>query len=99
MNLFERLVMSMYFGFKKWIDSFVKEKGFDREMMIYDGKGIDGYHYKIRFGELIDSMKRTNFKDKKKLKEIIIKIDSQKGDLISFFKFLSVSLTDNYEVA
>jgi len=89
----------MYVSFKKWIDTFVSEKGFDRNMTIFDGKGIDGCHYRIKFGEMIDALKRSNFKDRKQLKALIIKIDSQNGDLLNFFKFLSVSMTDNYRVA
>lgn len=83
-------------NFKKWLDNFVEEKGFDHKMTIYEGKGIDGCYYKITFGELIHSLKRLKWKDKQQLKELIIKIDSQNGDLLYLFMSFAASMTDNH---
>ena len=85
--------------FKKCLDDFVDTKGFDRKMIIYKGKGLDGCYYEITFGELIDSLKRTNFKDKQQLKYLITMVDAQNGDLIYLFMSFAISMTDNYGVA
>ena len=79
------------FGFNKWLDVFVEEKG------------LDVNHYFTKSGEkwgdnliplsvVIEAAKTASSNEQHRIKEVLVKIDFKNGDVMHFFDYLAGGL-------
>ena len=76
--------------FNSWLDTFLDEKNIDMENII-EVEGSLGINY-IPVSIVIDRMKETTSDEQKKIKDIIVKIDFNNGDIMHFITHLAKSL-------
>jgi len=74
--------------FNTWIDTFIEEKGIDRETFI-DVESENGTPNSIPVGCVVDQLKVEEKSTQAQAKNIIVKIDFHNGDVMDFFKFLA----------
>ena len=82
-------------SFEKWLDLFIKEKGIDLEDII-TVETTENTHY-FEIGNIIENIKRTSKEEQAKIKDTIVKIDFNNGDVIDYFKELARALANNYD--
>lgn len=74
----------------EWLDTFLDEKNIDREELL-EVKGPSGMNI-IPVGVVADAMKAAPFEEKKKIRDVLVKIDFHNGDVLHFFKHLADAL-------
>jgi len=77
--------------FAKWLDTFVEEKGLDREQSFEVEGPVWGTNW-IPLEVVIEHMKIASKQEQQQIKEIIVKIDFKNGDVMHFFKHLAGAL-------
>lgn len=80
--------------FNTWIDTFIEEKGIDRETFI-DVESDNGTMNCIPVGCVVDQLKVEEQSTQAQAKNIIVKIDFQNGDVMDFFEFLAKKMAIN----
>lgn len=73
--------------FDKWIDTFIDEKGIDRETML-EVEGPSGMNF-IPVQCIVDMMKIAPEREQRVIKDTIVKIDFLNRDVLHYFKFLA----------
>ena len=81
-------------SFNQWLDTFIKEKGIDLEytFTIED----NGVTHIFELGNVIENIKATSKEEQNAIKDMIVKIDFNNGDVVDYFKHLSKALVKNY---
>jgi len=74
--------------FNKWLDTFCEEKGIDLEDVFEIDDNI------IPYGVIVEHIKIAPEHEQKKIKDIIVKIDFQNGDVLHFFRHLGKALVN-----
>lgn len=82
-------------SFEKWLDRFIEEKGIDLDYIITIETNENTHYFEI--GNIIDNIKRTSKEEQTKIKDTIVKIDFNNGDIIDYFKELARALANNYD--
>jgi len=77
--------------FNTWIDTFVSEKGIDTEKT-FEVEGKEWGMNIIPVGVIIEHMKITTAEEQAGIKDIIVKIDFNNGDVLHFFKHLAQAI-------
>jgi hypothetical protein len=82
-------------AFQKWLDTFVEEKGIDRER-VFDFTEGDVWHY-MPVGAVLDFLRNeANRADQSNAKQIIVMIDFKNGDVYHFLRHLAHGLAAAY---
>jgi hypothetical protein len=76
--------------FSTWLDTFVDEKGIDREQTL-EVAGPSGTNY-IPVQCLIDTMKRAPVTEQTGIKNMIVRIDFVNGDVLDYFRHLAQAI-------
>lgn len=76
--------------FNKWIDTFVSEKGIDLEHM-FEVEGPSGTNW-IPVAVVVEHMKIAQMTEQAAIKDMIVRIDFQNGDVLDFFNHLAKAL-------
>jgi len=74
--------------FKEWLDTFVDEKGLDREQIITVEGRVWGDNF-IPLQCVIDAAGQSTYYEQTKIKEILVRIDFGNGDPMHFFRHLA----------
>lgn len=76
--------------FIKWLDLFIAEKGIAVEERFEIV--VDGVPNNFAYFNIIEQIKRTSDDEQAKIQEMIVKIDSQNGDVKDYFRHLAIPL-------
>jgi hypothetical protein len=76
--------------FNKWLDTLVSEKGIDTEQM-FSVEGPTGTNW-MCYRNVLDSIKNTSKGEQKKIKDMIVRIDFQNGDVKGYFRHLAQAI-------
>jgi hypothetical protein len=76
--------------FKNWIETFVSEKNIDIETII-EADGDSGVNF-IPVGVLLDAMSKANPDHQKQMKQTLVMIDFNNGDIMHYFKHLAKAI-------
>lgn len=81
-------------SFNQWLDTFIQEKGIDLDytFTIED----EGITHIFELGNVIENIKTTSIEEQNAIKDMIVKIDFNNGDVVDYFKHLSKALVKNY---
>lgn len=81
-------------SFNQWLDTFIQEKGIDLDytFTIED----EGITHIFELGNVIENIKATSKEEQNAIKDMIVKIDFNNGDVVDYFKHLSKALVKNY---
>lgn len=81
-------------SFNQWLDTFIQEKGIDLDytFTIED----EGIIHIFELGNVIENIKATSKEEQNAIKDMIVKIDFNNGDVVDYFKHLSKALVKNY---
>lgn len=82
-------------SFNKWLDTFIEEKGIDLEET-FTIEGENNTHI-FEIGNVIENIKATSPKEQAQIKDMIVKIDFNNGDVVDYFKHLARALAENFE--
>ncbi len=82
-------------AFNKWLDTFIEEKGIDLEQVIEIKTETNTHYFEV--GNIIDNIKATTPEEQAGIKDMIVKIDFHNGDVVDYFRYLSLELAENYE--
>ena len=77
--------------FKKWLNTFIDEKGIDREHIIEAEGPVYGTNM-IPVQVLITHMENAPTHEQKAIKSMIVKIDFHNADVMDYFKHLSQAI-------
>jgi hypothetical protein len=79
--------------YNEWLDTFIEEKGIDTEeyFSLTNSKGTS---HSMPYGVVIEHIKIASQEEKKKIKDIIVKIDFKNGDVKHFFRHLAQALVE-----
>ena len=78
-------------NFKKWLNTFVDEKGLDCDQVIEIQGPIYGTNY-IPLQCVIDAILVAPEHEQKGIKEMLVKIDFVRGDVLDYFKHLAKAI-------
>ena len=78
--------MSKTSSFGRWLDTFISEKGLDRDHT-FEVEGKSGTNW-IPLGCLVDVMKQAPKHEQAGIKSMIVKIDFVNGNVLNYFKHL-----------
>jgi hypothetical protein len=81
--------------FEKWLDTFVEEREFDTEEIIFEGEDKLGTLHIIDLGYLVEVIKTATQLEKSKIKDMIVKLDFLNGDIKHFFQYLAKGYVEN----
>lgn len=81
--------------FEKWLDTFIDEKCIDPSEEFKSTNGSISMQFS--YADIIDNIKYTSVDEQKKIKDMLIKIDFQNGDIKDYFKHLSKALIPRRE--
>jgi len=76
--------------FDEWLDTLVEEKGYNVEQFI-TVEGESGQNI-MSLEIVLEAIKKACQEDKKKIKNMLVKIDFHNGDCMHFFKHLAGAL-------
>lgn len=81
---------------EKWLETFLEEKGIDLELRLYNVWSGTAMH--MVSGEVVkEAILKANTQEKRFIKETLVKIDFQNGDINHFLKHLAKCyVTANY---
>ena len=81
-------------SFNKWLDIFIREKEIDLDytFTIED----EGITHIFELGNVIENIKTTSKEEQNAIKDMIVKIDFNNGDVVDYFKHLAKALVKNY---
>lgn len=77
-------------NFRTWINTFINEKGIDRETMI-EAEGPSGTNF-IPVGCLVDCMIGAPKHERDGIKRMIVMIDFKNGNVMHYFKHLAQAI-------
>lgn len=80
-------------NFEEWLDTFLKEKGIDKEQFleIETDDPVFGNHI-MPLAVLIEAILATNKQEQEQIKNCLVKIDFMNGDVIHFFKHIAKAI-------
>ena len=81
--------------FENWLDTFIEEKGIDLDKIIEIK--TDGNTHFFEIGNIVEHIKATSREEQEKIKDTIVKIDVDNGNVIDYFEHLAKGLAQNYE--
>lgn len=81
--------------FDNWLDTFIEEKEIDLGHII-EIKTNNNVHY-FEIGNIIENIKATSKEEQAVIKDTIVKIDFNNGNIIDYFEHLAKALAENYE--
>ena len=81
--------------FEKWLETFVEEKGFDKECTLFEAEDKLGTLHIVDLGHLIEVIKTAAPSEKSKIKDTIVKLDFLNGDIKHFFQYLAKGYVEN----
>ena len=73
--------------FSNWLDTFLDEKGFDKNH-IFEHETENDFHM-VDAGCLIDFLKNLDHETQTKIKNTLVQIDFKNGDYMHFLNYLS----------
>lgn len=76
--------------FINWLDTFLEEK--DIELQERFEINVDGVPNNFAYLNVIEQIKITSDEEQEKIREMIVKIDSQNGDVKDYFRHLAIPL-------
>lgn len=76
--------------FNKWLETFVTEKGLDREER-FEVTGASGVN-SIPLGCIVDAMKSAPAHEQAAIKSMVVRIDFRNGDVRHYFRHLAQAL-------
>lgn len=76
--------------FINWLDTFLEEK--DIELQERFEINVDGVSNNFAYLNVIEQIKITSDEEQEKIREMIVKIDSQNGDVKDYFRHLAIPL-------
>ena len=77
--------------FNKWLDTFIEEKGINLEQS-FEAEGPGWGTNVIPYGVVVERIKTAPPAEKAKIKDILVKIDFKKGDVLPFLRHLGKAL-------
>lgn len=78
--------------FAKWLDTFIDEKGIDREhVMTVKGSGEWGDNL-MPVQVLIDALKEASPSDQEQVKSALVRIDFNNGKVLPFFEHIAQAI-------
>lgn len=77
-------------SFVAWLDTFVEEKGLDRDEH-FDVEGPSGTNV-FPLGVVIDTIKQANAQEQAAIKHQLVILDFQNRDVVDYFKHLARAL-------
>lgn len=78
--------------FINWLDTFLEEK--DIELQERFEINVDGVPNNFAYLNVIEQIKITSDEEQEKIREMIVKIDSQNGDVKDYFRHLAIPLAE-----
>lgn len=81
--------------FENWLDTFIEEKGIDLNQII-EIKTDNNTHF-FEIGNIVDNIKVTTKEEQAKIKDMIVKIDFNNGNVVDYFEHLAKGFAQNYE--
>lgn len=76
--------------FSRWLDTLVSEKGIDPEV-IMEIEGPSGTNY-MPIKIVLDGIKNTGAREQEAIRNMLVKIDFNNGDVVHYFKHLAKAL-------
>jgi hypothetical protein len=76
--------------FTKWLETFVTEKGLDREER-FEVQGASGVN-SIPLGCIVDAMKSAPAREQNAIRDMIVRIDFRNGNVRHYFAHLAQAL-------
>ncbi|MFP5109618.1 hypothetical protein ACSU6B_23110 [Neobacillus sp. C211] len=70
-------------NFKKWIETFVEEKGFQNEAFTFE---LQEQFHMVEMDFLVEFLKELDSVNQKKIKDMLVKIDFMNGNCLDFLK-------------
>lgn len=80
-------------NFENWIDTFISEKGIDLEQSFEFEDSTGGFNI-MQYQIVVDAMKIASNDEQKQIKEMLVKIDFQNGDVLHFLRHLGKGLAE-----
>jgi cation transport regulator ChaC len=77
-------------AFDKWLDTFLEEKGIDLEES-FEVRGAGGTNI-MTYGVVVEHMKIAPTHEQKQIKNMLVKIDFQHGDVKHYLRHLASAL-------
>lgn len=77
--------------FNKWLDTFIEEKEIDLEES-FEVEGPEWGTNIMSYGVIIEHIKIAPTHEQKAIKDMIVKIDFQNGDVKHFFRHLAKAI-------
>jgi hypothetical protein len=74
--------------YNEWIDTLIDEKGYDVNDIILEKEGSSGLNI-IELGAVIDQIKACALKERKAIRNMIVRIDFANGNVLHYFKHLA----------
>lgn len=81
-------------AFARWIDTFVDEKGLDREHRFEIDTDDFWGHHSIPLGVVVDAAKSAQAFEQDQIKKMFVTIDFKNGDVLHFFEHLARGLIE-----
>lgn len=80
-------------NFNKWFDRFLEEK--DLSYVSWELKDVVGNMHMINSDVVIESIKNTGTDEQSKIKDMIVRLDFNNGNILDYFKHLAIGLINN----
>lgn len=77
-------------NFKNWLNTFIDEKGIDRETII-EAEGASGTNF-IPVGCLLEAIEAAPANEQQGIKATLVKIDFMNGNVMHFLKHLAKAI-------
>lgn len=77
-------------SFNNYLDTLVQEKGIDPDQQI-EVQGPSGLNI-MPLSVVLDAIKSTSSQEKKSIRDMLIKIDFQNGDVVDYFRHLAQAI-------
>ena len=76
--------------YKEWLNTFIEEKGIDLDtpFEVIKNGNLNIMSYKVIYEHILI----TTTEEKKKIKDMIVKIDFLNGDVLNFFRHLATAI-------
>ena len=82
-------------SFEKWLDTFIEEKGIDLEDT-FSLEGDESFHI-FEVGNVIENIKKAPPQEQAKIKDMLVKIDFNNGNVLDYLQHLAKALVKAYE--
>jgi len=83
-------------AFSKWLDTFVEEKGYDRDGIEFTVETEKNVHI-ITLGAVVEQMKVATDGERNAIQALLVKIDLADGDALHFFNYMAKPIAEAYD--